>query len=96
MVTPPIPTCWRCGSPVFNHLLRGYVCPHCENIKALKNIARNQQPVQRDNHYNNRYQHEEYHQDNNIFLQEDNPFTSFLLGCAVWFVIGYFVYKMFV
>ena len=36
MFTLDKPTCWKCGSPVFNHWLRGYVCPYCTQVKQLK------------------------------------------------------------
>lgn len=40
MVTPPTPTCWRCGGPVFNHWLRGYICPYCRQLDATRKVAK--------------------------------------------------------
>ena len=88
MVIPPIPTCWRCGSPVFNHLIRGYVCPHCENIRALKNIAR----VQRNSYEVKQHSsHDSYNSE--VDEDEDvDPVTGFALGCfclvVIWIIIS--------
>jgi hypothetical protein len=39
MAMLPPPTCWRCASPVYNHWLRGYVCPLCTQVKAARRIS---------------------------------------------------------
>ena len=39
MVIPPTPVCWRCGGPVFNHWLRGYICPYCRQLDATRKIT---------------------------------------------------------
>ncbi len=39
MAMLPSPTCWRCASPVYNHWLRGYVCPLCTQVKAARRIS---------------------------------------------------------
>lgn len=108
MVISSQPTCLRCGGPVFNHILRGYVCPSCRQVdatrKAAERIAQAQERMaqaqerntyyQADNH--DYYNDHEYHEDRepSNFEKTLTEIKEFFLGLGLVMFIIFVIYKM--